>query len=95
MHLKGLSRNECEKEQDGIDYMMMGNYSRKVSATQMNNLSSRSHCLFIISFEIKDLETGKIYHSKLNLGKLFVKFLYTLYLRILKILDILFITNFD
>lgn len=65
--MKGLSKHECLTEQEGIDYLLMGNFLRQVSATEMNNLSSRSHCLFIISLETTDLITKKKYSSKINL----------------------------
>ena len=68
MHMKGLSKHQCETEQEGVDFLLMGNFQRQVSSTQMNNLSSRSHCLFLVSFEIKDLKTKQLYFSKLNLG---------------------------
>ena len=67
--MKGLSRHQCSTEQDGVDFLMMGNFLRQVEATQMNKVSSRSHCLFLISLEIEDMKSGKKLHAKINLGK--------------------------
>ena len=46
---------------------MMGNYIRRVSSTPMNQTSSRSHCIFTLSIEIKDLRSNSIRSSKLHL----------------------------
>jgi kinesin family protein 6/9 len=46
---------------------MMGNFIRQVSATPMNPTSSRSHCIFTIAIEGRDLETDVVRTSKLHL----------------------------
>jgi kinesin family protein 6/9 len=46
---------------------MMGNFIRQVSATPMNPTSSRSHCIFTIAIEGRDLETDVVRSSKLHL----------------------------
>jgi kinesin family protein 6/9 len=46
---------------------MMGNFIRQVSATPMNPASSRSHCIFTIALEGKDLDNDVIRMSKLHL----------------------------
>jgi kinesin family protein 6/9 len=46
---------------------MMGNFIRRVSATPMNPASSRSHCIFTIAIESKDLANDVIRTSKLHL----------------------------
>jgi kinesin family protein 6/9 len=66
-HLKNLSVHECDSEQTAIDLLMMGNYVRRVSSTPMNQTSSRSHCIFTLSIEIKDLKNNSIRSSKLHL----------------------------
>lgn len=67
LHLKNLTIHACYNEQDAIDLLMMGNFIRQVSATPMNPASSRSHCIFTIAIEGKDLETDIIRTSKLHL----------------------------
>jgi len=46
---------------------MMGNYLRKVSCTSMNQASSRSHCIFVLSVKGVDLKTHTEIYSKINL----------------------------
>eukprot|EP00347_Sterkiella_histriomuscorum_P023771 403333442 len=67
LHLKNLTIHSCQSEQDAIDLLMMGNFIRQVSATPMNPASSRSHCIFTIAIESKDLSTDIIRTSKLHL----------------------------
>jgi len=45
----------------------MGNFIRQVASTHVNQASSRSHCIFTIALEIKDLETEVVKTSKLHL----------------------------
>ena len=66
-HLKNLSLHQCNSEQTAIDLLMMGNYIRRVSSTPMNHASSRSHCVFTIQIEIKNLLNNSVRSSKLNL----------------------------
>jgi len=46
---------------------MMGNFVRQVSSTSMNQCSSRSHCVFTITLEGREKETGLCFVSKLHL----------------------------
>ena len=52
---KNLSIHEITEEQEGIDLLMMGNYIKKVSATSLNQSSSRSHCVFTITITGRSL----------------------------------------
>jgi len=67
IHLKNLSIHKIESEDDAIDLLMMGNFIRQVSSTPMNMASSRSHCIFTLAFESRDLTSGIIKTSKLHL----------------------------
>jgi kinesin family protein 6/9 len=67
IHLRNLSVHNCQTEQQGIDLLMMGNFIRKVSSTPMNMCSSRSHCIFTITFEGHEKETDFNFVSKLHL----------------------------
>jgi kinesin family member 6/9 len=67
LHLKNLTIHPCNSEQDAIDLLMMGNFIRQVSATPMNPASSRSHCIFTIAIESRDLDSDVVRMSKLHL----------------------------
>jgi len=67
IHLKNISVHHCSNEQEGIDLLMMGNFIRQVSATPMNQSSSRSHCVFTITLEGKESTSDTWFVSKLHL----------------------------
>eukprot|EP01017_Pseudomicrothorax_dubius_P037016 TRINITY_DN5372_c0_g1_i1.p1 TRINITY_DN5372_c0_g1~~TRINITY_DN5372_c0_g1_i1.p1 ORF type:complete len:572 (+),score=78.36 TRINITY_DN5372_c0_g1_i1:123-1838(+) len=67
LHLRNLTVHECHSEQDAIDLLMMGNFVRQVSATPMNQSSSRSHCIFTVTLEARHLDTGSVFISKLHM----------------------------
>ena len=47
--------------------LITGNYIRKVSSTPINQTSSRSHCIFTLAIEGRDLGSNEIFTSKLHL----------------------------
>lgn len=51
LHLKNLSIHACNSEEEALDLLMTGNFIRQVSATPMNQASSRSHCIFTLAIE--------------------------------------------
>lgn len=67
LHMRNLSVHCCRSEQDAIDLLIMGNFIRQVSATPMNPCSSRSHCIFTIAIEGRDLNNEVLRLSKLHL----------------------------
>ena len=67
LHLKNLGIHSCNSEQQAIDLLMTGNFIRQVSATPMNQASSRSHCIFTLAIEGRDRDTDVIRTSKLHL----------------------------
>ncbi|EGR32343.1 kinesin motor domain protein [Ichthyophthirius multifiliis] len=67
IHLNNISLHEIDDAKPGIDLLMMGNYIRKQAATPMNQNSSRSHCIFTLTFEVKHIESNTCFVSKLNL----------------------------
>ncbi|KRX08676.1 P-loop containing nucleoside triphosphate hydrolase [Pseudocohnilembus persalinus] len=67
IHLKNISVHSCANEQEGIDLLMMGNFVRQVSATPVNQSSSRSHCIFTITIEGKQINNSSVFVSKLHL----------------------------
>lgn len=46
---------------------MVGNYVRRVASMPMNHASSRSHCIFTITIEMRDAETNQMRTSKIHL----------------------------
>lgn len=67
LHLRNLSVHQCNSEQTALELLMMGNYIRRISSTPMNHQSSRSHCIFTVSIEIKDMLDNAVRSSKLHL----------------------------
>ena len=46
---------------------MMGNYIRKVNSTNLNQASSRFHCIFTLNIKGKNLATLTEVYSKIHL----------------------------
>ena len=65
--MKNLSMIKVENEQQALDLLITGNYIRHISSTQMNMASSRSHAIFTIIIEGRDLNNEIIRVSKINL----------------------------
>ena len=65
--LKNLSMIRVENEQQALDLLMTGNFIRHVSSTAMNLASSRSHAIFTIIIEGRDLKSEIMRVSKINL----------------------------
>ena len=49
--LSGLSSHRVAKEEDAFNLLFIGDTNRMVCETPMNDASTRSHCIFIISIE--------------------------------------------
>lgn len=49
--LSGLSSHRVAKEEDAFNLLFIGDTNRTVCETPMNDASTRSHCIFIISIE--------------------------------------------
>lgn len=56
MYIAGLTQTYIYSDQEVYDIMRIGNASRAVSSTNMNDQSSRSHSLFIMTISQKNLE---------------------------------------
>jgi len=67
LHLKNLSIHSCSSESEAIDLLMAGNFIRQISETPMNQASTRSHCIFTIALEGRDIVTNAVWNSKLHL----------------------------
>jgi kinesin family protein 6/9 len=66
-NLRGISMHSCRSEAEGVQLMMTGNFVRQVSSTPMNQCSSRSHCVFTINIEGKELKSSLRFTAKLHL----------------------------
>jgi kinesin family member 16B len=49
-YVQGLSAHRCTKFEQLIELIQRGNATRTTAATRMNDLSSRSHAIFTITF---------------------------------------------
>ena len=67
VYVEHLSEEFVSSEEDISDLIAQGESSRSVASTKMNQRSSRSHSLFIITVEQKNLEDDSIKIGKLNL----------------------------
>merc|ERR1712137_1065258 len=65
-----LSEEYVSSEEDIADLIRQGETSRSVASTKMNARSSRSHSLFIITVEQKNLADGSTKEGRLNLADL-------------------------
>ena len=46
-----MSKHRVENEEDALNLLFIGHTNRVISDTPMNEVSTRSHCLFIINLE--------------------------------------------
>ncbi|KAL8280862.1 hypothetical protein RQP46_006866 [Phenoliferia psychrophenolica] len=58
VHVKNLSDYYVSSKEDVFEIMRIGGNSRAVSSTQMNAESSRSHSIFVITVQARNLDTG-------------------------------------
>eukprot|EP00163_Fabomonas_tropica_P028141 TRINITY_DN5670_c0_g1_i3.p1 TRINITY_DN5670_c0_g1~~TRINITY_DN5670_c0_g1_i3.p1 ORF type:complete len:963 (-),score=347.27 TRINITY_DN5670_c0_g1_i3:168-3056(-) len=66
IYIEGVTAEFVSSEGDIMDLLAIGDASRRVASTNMNEQSSRSHSLFIITVQQKD-DAGSIKTGKLNL----------------------------
>jgi kinesin family protein 6/9 len=69
VHVKGLTMHACTNEEDALNHVFEGETNRTISEHQLNQTSSRSHCIFTIYVECKSRveSSEKVVSSKLNL----------------------------
>jgi len=66
VHVLGMTAIEVYNEEDCLEIVQKGMNARAVAATDMNEASSRSHCLVILTVE-KSWKDGRKQRSKLCL----------------------------
>ena len=66
--VKGLSKHTVANEEEAFNLLFEGESNRTVSEHQLNKGSTRSHCIFTISIEMKSKveSSEKVLTSKLN-----------------------------
>ncbi|KAL0233521.1 hypothetical protein PCE1_002036 [Barthelona sp. PCE] len=67
IHVSGLSEEPVSSVENIMELLRIGENSRSVSFTEMNAVSSRSHSLFQIFLQQRDMEKGTTISGKLNL----------------------------
>jgi len=65
--LGDVTESYVQSEQEIFDAIRLGNVNRTVAATQMNAVSSRSHLVFILTVEQKNLSDRSVKSGKLYL----------------------------
>lgn len=67
MHLRNLSVNMAQKEDDALNLLFLGDTNRVVAETPMNDASTRSHCMFILWVESTRHDSDTVKRAKLHL----------------------------
>uniref|UniRef100_A0A7S2KYU7 Kinesin-like protein n=1 Tax=Leptocylindrus danicus TaxID=163516 RepID=A0A7S2KYU7_9STRA len=66
-HFRNLSVHPVASEEDALNKLFLGDTNRAIGETEMNQASSRSHCIFTISIEGRRIGSDSVVRSKLNL----------------------------
>lgn len=66
-HFKNLSVNQVNSEEEALNLLFIGDTNRAIGETQMNQSSSRSHCIFTLIVEMRMIGSDTVKRSKLNL----------------------------
>ena len=67
MHLRNLTKHQVTSVDQALDLFVIGNSNRMVSSTPMNEASSRSHCVWTVEFEHRQISTSKLRRSKFHI----------------------------
>lgn len=66
-HFKNLSVHSVSSEEDALNFLFLGDTNRAIAATEMNQNSTRSHCIFTIMLEKRAAGVDVVTRSKLNI----------------------------
>ena len=66
-HFRNLSVNQVHSEEDALNLLFLGDTNRAIGETEMNQSSSRSHCIFTVMVEKRLAGSDTVIRSKLNL----------------------------
>eukprot|EP00928_Gymnodinium_smaydae_P044989 TRINITY_DN3002_c0_g1_i2.p1 TRINITY_DN3002_c0_g1~~TRINITY_DN3002_c0_g1_i2.p1 ORF type:complete len:843 (+),score=248.49 TRINITY_DN3002_c0_g1_i2:111-2639(+) len=67
IHLRNLSVNVAQKEEDALNLLFLGDTNRVVAETPMNDASTRSHCMFILRVNSTRHDSDTVRSAKLHL----------------------------
>ena len=67
LNFKNLSVNPVANEEEALNLLFLGDTNRAIGETEMNQASSRSHCIFTILLECRKQGSDSVIRSKLNL----------------------------
>jgi len=65
--MQNLGMHLCNSEEDALNLLFLGDVNRAYASTNMNETSSRSHCIFTISIEGRKTGSDMVMRSKLHL----------------------------
>ncbi|KAL9181912.1 hypothetical protein ACHAXT_012255 [Thalassiosira profunda] len=66
-HFKNLSMHAVSSEEDALNLLFLGDTNRAIAATEMNENSTRSHCIFTVVLEKRSAGADTVTRSKLNI----------------------------
>lgn len=66
-HFRNLSVNHVNTEEDALNMLFLGDTNRAIGESELNQSSSRSHCIFTIMIEKRLNGSDSVIRSKLNL----------------------------
>jgi kinesin family protein 6/9 len=66
-HFKGLSMHLVSTEEEALDLLFVGDTNRATASTELNQNSTRSHCIFTIMLEKRQVGVDTVTRSKLNI----------------------------
>lgn len=66
-HFKNLSMHKVSSEEDALNLLFLGDTNRAIAATEMNQNSTRSHCIFTVVLELRMAGADSVTRSKLNI----------------------------
>lgn len=66
-HFKNLSMHAVSSEEDALNLLFLGDTNRAIAATEMNENSTRSHCIFTIMLEGRKSDSDTVIRSKCSI----------------------------
>jgi kinesin family protein 6/9 len=66
-HFRNLSVNQVHTEEEALNMLFLGDTNRAIGESELNQSSSRSHCIFTIMIEKRLHDSDSVIRSKLNL----------------------------
>eukprot|EP00559_Dactyliosolen_fragilissimus_P000352 CAMPEP_0184874534 /NCGR_PEP_ID=MMETSP0580-20130426/42453_1 /TAXON_ID=1118495 /ORGANISM="Dactyliosolen fragilissimus" /LENGTH=277 /DNA_ID=CAMNT_0027377567 /DNA_START=656 /DNA_END=1486 /DNA_ORIENTATION=- len=66
-HFRNLTVHQVTNEEEALNLLFLGDTNRAIGETEMNKVSSRSHCIFSIIVEGRKSGGDTVVRSKLNL----------------------------